>query len=231
MPETFWFNDPSTLFTPTGWSRFVPVKGMTTAEALNSTVRFTVYFSVLLTICSGVGGYILAIPIIMATTVVLFKLFPNGTVIESLMMRKPKHSDAKTMPSAANPFMNVLLTEIKDNPDRPDAAPITRSDVKSEIFKAFQKTSDIYMDTTDAFDQSQAMRTFHTLQSSTVPNDQDGFLQWLAKGHDTPDNSSAPPARGAKILSEKFVAAKGSMTLPSSLAAPTGSTPSGSLPK
>jgi hypothetical protein len=231
MPETFWFNDPSVLFTPTGWSRFVPVKGMTTAEALNSTVRFTIYFSVLLTICSGVGGYILAIPVVMVTTVVLFRLFPNGSTIESFTLRKPTQSGSYTMPSGANPFMNVLLTDIKDNPNREDAAPVTRSDVKSEIFKAFQKTSDIYMDTSDAFDQSQAMRTFHTLQSSKVPNDQDGFLNWLAKGHDAPDHSSAPPARGGKILSEGFVAAKGSMTLPSSISMPSGSTPSGPLPK
>lgn len=134
------------------------------------------------------------------------------------------------MPSAANPFMNVLLTEIADDPQRPDAAPTNRRDVKAEIHKSFQKTSDMYMDTTDLFDQTQAMRTFHTLQSSKVPNDLDGFKSWLAKGVDAPDHSSAPPARHGKILNEGHVVAKGSMSLPSSTAKPSGATPSGPLP-
>jgi len=132
-----------------------------------------------------------------------------------------------TMPSKENPFMNVLLTEIHDNPDREDAAPTNRRDVKSEIQKAFQHTSDLYMDTSDVFDQAQAMRTFHTLQSAKVPNDQDGFLKWLSKGIDEPDYSSTALARQAKLLSEGFVAAKGSMrSLTSSIDKPTGSTPS-----
>ena len=86
------------------------------------------------------------------------------------------------------------------------------------------------MDTTDLFDQTQAMRTFHTLQSARVPNDLDGFKKWLAKDLDAPDHSSAPPARHGKVLNEGYVSAKGAMSLPSSLAKPSGTTPSGPLP-
>ena len=106
--------------------------------------------------------------------------------------------------------MNVLLTEIQDDPNRADAAPTNRRDVKAEMYKAFQNTSDLYMDTTDLFDQTQAMRTFHTLQSAKVPNDLDGFKAWLAKGMDEPDYSSAAPARYAKKDSETYVPARGS---------------------
>jgi len=227
MSEQFWFKDPSILFTPTTWSRFVPMKDMTTAEALNSVVRFATYFSILLSVATGIGAYMLAVPLVMVSTIVLYKLFPNGKVLESFTMRKSMDPTKYTMPSPNNPFMNVLLTEIQDNPNRPDAAPIGRRDVKAEVYKAFQKTSDMYMDTTDLFDQSLAMRTFHTLQSAKVPNDQDGFLKWLAKGSDDPDYSSAPPSRQGKLLSEGFVQAKGSLRgLPSSTSQPTGSIPS-----
>jgi hypothetical protein len=133
------------------------------------------------------------------------------------------------MPTKENPFMNVLLTEIQDNPDRPDAASTNRRDVKAKLNKAFSETTDIHMDTTDVFDQAQAMRTFHTLQSSMVPNDLDGFKKFLAKGQDEPDHSSAFPSRNAKIHSEGYVSAKGSLTLPSSMDKLAGTSPSSFL--
>jgi hypothetical protein len=160
---------------------------------------------------------------------VLHKLFPNGKVLENFVSKLSKPSSAKyTMPTAANPFMNPLLTEIVDSPNRLDSAPTNRKDVKAEIYKEFQQTSDLYMDTSDMFDQSQAMRTFHTLQSGTIPNDQDGFLKWLSKGVDEPDFSSTAPARGAKLLSEGHVTAKGAIRLPSTIDEPSGVTPAGS---
>lgn len=226
MGEQIWFRDPSILFTKEDWIRFVPTKDMSTAEALNSVVRFAVYFSVILYFTSGNGSYLISIPVVMATTILLYNLFPNGSVLESFVSKTASKESGYTMPTAANPFMNVLLTEIQDDPQRPDAAPTNRRDVKAEIHKSFQKTTDIYMDTSDLFDQTQAMRTFHTLQSATVPNDLDGFKRWLSKGNDASDTSSAPPARGGKVLNEGYVSAKGSTSLPSSTAKPKGSTPS-----
>ena len=230
MGDQIWFKNPSVLFDRDTWSRFVPTKDMTTAEALNSVVRFATYFSVILYFASGNGSYLMAVPVVMATTILLQNLFPNGKTIESFITKEVTKKDSYTMPSSANPFMNVLLTEIQDDPNRPDAAPTNRRDVKAEIHKNFQKTSDIYMDTSDLFDQTQAMRTFHTLQSSMVPNDLDGFKKWLSKDLDAPDYSSTAPARNGKILNEGHVSARGSMSLPSSISKPSGSIPSGPLP-
>ena len=167
----------------------------------------------------------------MIASVILFTLFPNGKTLESFIGKvAPKHSSkAETLPTAGNPFMNPLLTEIQDDPHRPDAAPVTRSDVKLGIYKSFQKTSDMYMDTTDLFDQAKAMLSFHTLQSATIPNDQDAFLKWLSKNIDEPDYSSAPLSRHGKKDSESYVKAHGSLAkLPSSTSKPTGTTPTGS---
>jgi len=185
----------------------------------------------MLFVATSVSGYIMAIPIMMVSTMLLYNLFPNGKTIESFIASESKASSEYTMPTKANPFMNVLLTEITDNPDRADAAPTNRRDVKQEVYKSFQATSDIYMDTTDLFDQAQAMRTFHTMQSAKVPNDLDGFKKWLAKDLDAPDYSSAPPARHGKMLSEGYVAAKGSIrSLPNSTDKKLGTVPTGPLP-
>lgn len=229
MPEQIWYKDPTVLFAADTWNKFVPADGMTTAERLNSTVRFSIYFAMLFFLTTGVTTYVLAIPVVMGITVLMYMYFPNGTTLEpfKIDVGKKKSRESYTMPTASNPFMNVLLTEIQDNPNRGDAAPTNRRDVKADIYKSFQKTSDIHMDTTDLFDQSQAMRTFHTLQSAKVPNDLDGFKKWLAKGNDEPDYSSAAPARHAKALHEGHVVAKGSMRdLPNSTSKPTGTSPS-----
>ena len=220
------------LFQADTWTKFVPTKDMTTAEALNAVLRFSIYFSLMLFVATSVSGYIMAIPIMMISTMLLHNLFPNGKTIESFIASaESKLAPEYTMPSKANPFMNVLLTEINDNPDRADAAPTNRRDVKAEVYKSFQATSDIYMDTTDLFDQAQAMRTFHTMQSAKVPNDLDGFKKWLAKGLDAPDYSSAAPARHGKMLNEGYVAAKGSLRgLPNSTDKKPGTIPTGPLP-
>jgi len=234
MSQEVWFKDPSVLFSSTTWNQFVPMPNMTTAESLNSVVRFSVYFSVILFLATGVTAYLLSIPIVMLASFVLFSLFPNGKTLEAFLgnlSKKVIRRENFTMPTPENPFMNPLLTEIQDNPNRPDAAPVTRSDVKLDMYKSFQKTSDIYMDTTDLFDQAKAMITFKTLQSATIPNDQDGFLKWLAKGIDQPDYSSAAPSRYGKKHSEDYVRAHGSLAnLPSSTSKPTGTEPSGPLP-
>ena len=230
MPEQFWFKDPAILFQKDTWSKFVPLQTMTTSEALNSVVRFTIYFAFIMFFATGEGMYMLSVPVVMVATILLGNVFPNGKTLESFKLETTEtKNDLKeyTLPTKDNPFMNVLLTEIKDNPNRPDAAPTMRRDVKDKIYKAFQQTSDILMDTSDLFDQAQAMRTFHTLQSSKVPNDQDAFLKWLAKGYDAPDYSSAPPARFGKIKSEGYVDAPGSMrNLSSTTEKPTGTEPS-----
>jgi hypothetical protein len=229
--EALWIHDPSILFSAQTWQKFVPTKDMDVPTALNSVVRFTVYFSILLFIGTGKKEYLLAIPLVLVTSVLFTKLFPTTRDIESFTEKVTKHVNTYTLPSVKNPFMNPLLTEITDNPNRANSAPVTSKSVKRQIEKAFQHTSDLHMDTSDRFDQAQAMRTFHTLQAGTIPNDQEGFLEFLAKGQDEPDISSAFPSRNAKIKSEGYVEALGSMkALPSSTDKPTGVSPSGSSP-
>jgi len=199
---------------------------MTTTEALNSVVRFSIYSSCLLAVMTRSPSYLAAIPIVALASIALFALFPNGKQIESYFSSATKSVEKFTMPSVNNPFMNVLLTDITDNPGRADAAPVGNPSVRGAIDNAFQSTSDIYMDTSDRFDQAAAQRTFHTIQSSKVPNDQDAFLSWLAKGYDEPDTSSTALARGAKLGSEGFTPARGSTSgLPNTTKSPSGTTP------
>jgi hypothetical protein len=230
--EPLWINDPSILFSRNTWYKFVPMSYMDIPTSLNAIVRFTTYFSIIMAMSDS--KYLIAIPVVLVLTVLAEKVFPQVRTLEAFKAATSILENL-THPSPTNPFMNPLLTEIQDNPNRADAAPITSNKVKREIEKAFQHTSDIYMDTSDRFDMAQSMKTFHTLQSAKIPNDQDGFLKFLSKGIDEPDFSSAFPSRNAKEKSESYVVAlgsagfTGSSSLPNSTTKPAGTTPAKNL--
>jgi hypothetical protein len=86
-------------------------------------------------------------------------------------------STVRTQPTAANPFMNVLISEISENPLRPAAANIQSVKVQSEL--------DSYFDTMfagdpgDTFNRTQSQRQWVTMPSTTIPNDQESFQNWL----------------------------------------------------
>jgi len=84
-----------------------------------------------------------------------------------------------TPPTARNLFMNVLLEEIKYNPGRPQAAPVDNPTVKQTIDDYFRVQW--FSDPTDVFGKNQSQRQFVTQPSTTVPNDQRAFADWLYK--------------------------------------------------
>jgi len=200
--EPFWYSDPSVLFGPTTWYKFVPTADMSVSASLNSVVRFSIYLSILLFLSSLHPTYLLFIPVVMGVTVALNNTFPtvkkvkegfgSGLVVSSYV------GNQKSSPTDDNPFMNPLLPEINDNPNRPPAHDVTRVDIRDQVNQSFAKTSNIYMDTTDVFDIVQSQRNFHTVPT----DDHAGLLKFLGKN-----------ATSGKILSEGYVAAKGTVDL------------------
>ena len=84
-----------------------------------------------------------------------------------------------TLPSARNPFMNVLIDEIKYRPTRPMAASVYDPSVKVALDDFFR--TDFYKDPTDVFGRSQSQRQFITMPSTSIPNDQGSYQNWLYK--------------------------------------------------
>ena len=84
-----------------------------------------------------------------------------------------------TVPSAKNPFMNVLIDEIKYNPTRPVAASVLDPSVKVTLDDFFR--TEFYSDPTDVFGRSQSQREFITMPSTSIPNDQGSYQDWLYK--------------------------------------------------
>jgi hypothetical protein len=195
--EVFWLKDPANLFSRDTALRFVPTDTMTVPEALNAVVRFTVYFSLLLTLLTTDANYLLFIPVVMAGTAIVVQLFPTTQVLKETFANK----GAKVAtPTSNNPFMNVLFTDYVDNPNRPSAPPdVTAPAVKESIEEAFAQTSDLFMDTSDKFTLAQSARQWATQASTTIPNDFQSFQDFLNKGNIS-----------RKEVSEGYVVAKGS---------------------
>lgn len=85
---------------------------------------------------------------------------------------------SKTMePIAANPFMNVLMTEYTDNPVRAPAASIQSPGIRSDIDQFFETM--FADDPGDVFRTTQSQRIWITQPSTTIPNDQDAYQNWL----------------------------------------------------
>lgn len=84
-----------------------------------------------------------------------------------------------TYPNGKNPFMNVLVDEIKYNPTRAPAASVLDPSVSVTLDDFFR--TEFVNDPTDVFNRSQSQRQFYTMPSTTVPNDQGSYQDWLYK--------------------------------------------------
>jgi hypothetical protein len=84
-----------------------------------------------------------------------------------------------TYPTARNPFMNVLIDEIKYNPTRPEAISVMDPSVAVSLDQFFK--TQFTNDPTDVFGKSQSQRQFYITPSTTVPNDVDSYQNWLYK--------------------------------------------------
>ena len=116
-----WYRDPHALFARP--LEFFPARGMTPAERLNSMVRFVAYVSAAIaSYRSDASALGIGLAVVLAISVV----FSVPTVKENAAKVKviPAPKKAKcTLPSADNPFMNVLTSEYND--DKAEACEIT----------------------------------------------------------------------------------------------------------
>ena len=80
-----------------------------------------------------------------------------------------------------NPFGNVLVSDLKYSPDglKTVFTDITSTESKIAMDDLFRVQW--YSDPTDVFGKSQSQRQFVTQPSTTVPNDQKSYQEWLYK--------------------------------------------------
>jgi hypothetical protein len=212
MSNSFWINDPTVLFNKDFIFELWPTNNMFYEQKLNAITRLIFLLTIL--------GYILTksykIVFVGMLTILgiywLFKmkkqkltkemlmeeftlpernslqptLITNPETLETVLKSEFKEGNKK------NPFSNVLLTEIMDNPDRKSAPPAFNVDVEEDITKnvkrAVQRMNpgidntnhQLYDSLWDKFELDQSNRIFYSTANTKVqPGDQASFGQYL----------------------------------------------------
>ncbi len=195
VTDKFWASDFSILYDPDRAIEFITTKDMTVKEKLNSLSRFFIYLGILLFII--LHNYnLLFIPIIALSIIYIIQY--NESLVHDLNLEQfdekikldfgikmdtplkiDEVGDICQMPTPNNPFMNVLINEYIDNPNRPPACSQADDDVKEQTEKYFGYN--LYKDVEDVWDKSNSQRQFVTMPGTTIPNDRDSFMKWCWK--------------------------------------------------
>lgn len=181
--ERIWFKDPVGLLRDDRLSRFFPLAHTTLVEQLNAILRFAIYYGLVVLLFRR---SIAAVFIVLVTCAVTYLVYASDraqvrNAREALtsvgVERDPRTGEACTRPTVDNPFMNVLLTDYGASPQRPKACDMSMESVNHRVEALFEHN--LYRDVNDVYHRNSNSRQFYSTASSTIPNDQAGFAEWL----------------------------------------------------
>lgn len=185
MSEIIWYENPRGLFTKDNFLKIVPVKNQTYAEQLNSVLRLSVYYGLMVTMFRQ-NYDMLLIPLgVAAITFLLYKSFRSSGKKE---LSENWSSEGCVRPTKQNPFMNVLNSDKRSR--NPACDPLDPA-VKTTIDNKFQQS--MFYDIDDVWSRNNAGRSFYTTPSTTIPNDQTSFAEWLYSGVRAGGKQTRPP--------------------------------------
>ena len=213
MTTPFWSNDPTILFNKDAIFQVWPFPTMTFESKMNAISRLVIILSTLGFIFTMKFNFLIIGAITLAIIFSIYR-YRKQTIITGLkenFAQRKKKSESVPAPVVSNPvtlenvlrsefypttkknpFGNVLLTDIMDNPDRQAAAPSFNPEVSDEITSAVKKQTQmlypgikntnkqLYGDLYDNFQlDTDMMQQFYSTANSRVTNDQGAYGQWL----------------------------------------------------
>ena len=208
MITPFWLNNPNILFKSDEISHIWPTSDMSFEDKLNSITRLVILLTIVGYLITKNSKIILSGLITLGAIILLYKLKTKNNKKEGFT-NADIYSILKTdftEPTVVNPAMNILLPEISDNPNRKEAAPAFNTLVEANINKQTKQfvvnnfndpaiEERLFNDLGDNFTFDQSMRTWNTMPSTTIPNDQKGFSDYcygdMIACRDTEDNEMA----------------------------------------
>lgn len=182
--DKLWVNDLKIIFDSDRFVEFVPTKDMSNSEKLNSIVRLALYVSIVLSILKNnyLFFYIFIFALIVTYLIYVFndniEQFSNVNIFtEANEIDNNRNSDNCVRPTKDNPFMNPLLTDDRNRGEACDS--YYNPEIENEMNKYFSNS--LYQDVNDVFNKKNSQRSFYTVPSTTFPNNQGNFANWLYK--------------------------------------------------
>jgi hypothetical protein len=219
MTISFWINDPSILFNKEYIFELWPTTEMCYEQKLNAITRLVILITILGYILT-MSTRVLTVGVL--TIIVIFVLFNmrkqkitkeminegfrndynNNSSNDNSSNDKSSYVNPETLESVLksdykegnrkNPFSNVLLTQISDDPERKSAPPAFNISVDENITKNVKKSvqmmnpeikntnNQLYGDLWQNFELDQSNRVFFSTPNSRVePGDQSSFGKFL----------------------------------------------------
>jgi hypothetical protein len=230
MTIQFWSNDPTILFNKEYIFELWPTTAMCYEQKLNSISRLIILLTILGYILTMSKRVIIVGVLTLLVIYVLFtirkqkitkgmlenfdvqgnevtgmfdnkpKSFVNPVTLDAVLRTEFKEGNKK------NPFSNVLLTQINDDPNRKAAPPAFNVDVEEDITKNVKKAVQmmnpgikntnyqLFGDLWQKFQLDQSNRVFYSTPNTRVANDALAFGKFLygympSAKEDTPDGN------------------------------------------
>jgi hypothetical protein len=238
MTIPFWTNEPTILFNKEYIFELWPTNSMSYEQKINAISRLILLISILGFILTSsvrilvIGAVTLALIFIMYTmrkskvskdmlektegfevqgnqVTGLFdkkmKTITNPVTLESVISSEFKEG------SKTNPFSNVLLTDIMDDPDRKAAPPSFNPEVEEKITKDVKKSvqymnpgidntnKQLFGDLWEKFQLDQSNRIFYSTANTRVVNDQGAYAKYLYDDMKYSGKESTPEGAFARV--------------------------------
>jgi len=214
----FWTENPNILFYPNQMYELFPVANMNYNQKLNSITRLVILMTIVGFLfvrnmrIIWIGAVCLLAIFLLQYTQNKTRFRGGGEVegfdgdLESLGIDAPAQAVINAFatddpskigkraffdtPKANNPYNNVLITDIVDNPNKLPALPAYYPETEKEILdktkEAIQKmnptfpnmTDKLFASLDDHFEFEQSARQFYSNPSTTIPNDQGAFAEF-----------------------------------------------------
>lgn len=183
--EGIWYKDPLGLFTKDNFFVVLPSKNQSYARQLNSVLRFSLYYGVIMfAIKRNPDQFVVPL----ATAGATYLLYNSFGKKSEESFAKSVSDGSCTVPTESNPFMNQLVTESSSK--APACDPLS-APVKEKIDRNFDKS--LFKDVDDVWERNNSGRMFHTVPSTSSPNDQTAFAEWCYSSSRAGGKQTRPP--------------------------------------
>jgi hypothetical protein len=199
MNVPLWINEPTILFNADYIFEFCPFENFSHPQKINAMTRTIIILAIIGLIVTN--SYYIVIVALIALIVILFisklkenpniknnniETFMNNTYVHPETNKAAKKSDFEKG-TISNPFSNVLLTDISNNPKKKSAPPSFINEVKQDINQNIKQMilqknphmKEKQMSLWDNHQEDVANHSFYSTANTRVENDQGSFAEFL----------------------------------------------------
>ena len=180
----FWFEDINIIYDKKYLLEILPKKEFDLNRKLNSLLRFTIYYCVIIYLLdnSKINYLYFIVGMGIFTYMIHYKYKEsfqrkiNTQLMNDNTDNINEISDKFKLPTKDNPFMNPSLGDYNTEKSLPSLDSYNNKGVQRKIEDNFNE--ELYRDVNDVFGKNNSQRQFFTVPGNDVPNDRDTFMKW-----------------------------------------------------